>query len=108
MSEPMIPAPPAPPAPPAASGSSKATTALVLGILGFLCCQLCAPFAWFIGKNELKAIKEGTSPASGEGTAKAGMILGIIGTIFLVFGIIWIFLMGGLAVLSAVANSAGN
>ena len=100
---------PAPPAPPAASGSSKATTALVLGILGFLCCQLCAPFAWYIGKNELKAIQAGTSPAAGEGTAKAGMILGVIGTILLVLGVIWIFFMGGLAVMSAMSSGvSGN
>jgi hypothetical protein len=90
------------------AGSGRATTALVLGILGFLCCQLCAPFAWYIGKNEVAAIKAGTSPASGQGTAMAGMILGIIGTIFLVLGVIWIFFMGGLAMMSAMAGAAGN
>lgn len=108
MNDQYIPPPPAPPAAPATAGSSKATTALVLGILGFLCCQLCAPFAWYIGKNEVKAIKDGTSPAAGQGTAMAGMILGIIGTIFLVLGVIWIFFAGGLAIMSAMASSAGN
>ena len=108
MNDQYIPPPPAPPTAPASSGSSKATTALVLGILGFLCCQLCAPFAWYIGKNEVKAIKEGTSPAAGQGTAMAGMILGIIGTIFLVLGVIWIFFAGGLAILSAMSGAAGN
>jgi hypothetical protein len=93
---------------PASSGSSKATTALVLGILGFLCCQLCAPFAWYIGKKEVQAIKDGTSPAAGQGTAMAGMILGIIGTIFLVLAVIWIFFAGGLAILSAMSGAAGN
>ena len=106
MSEPQI--PPPPPTPPASAGSSRATTALVLGILGFLCCQLCAPFAWYIGKKEVQAIKDGTSPAAGQGTAMAGMILGIIGTIFLVLGIIWIFFAGGLAIMSAMAGVAGN
>ena len=38
----------------------------------------------------------------------AGMILGIIGTIFLVLGVIWIFFMGGLAIMAAMADAAGN
>lgn len=100
--------PPPPPMAPAATSSSKATTALVLGILGFLCCQLCAPFAWYIGKKEVQAIKDGTSPAGGQGTAMAGMILGIIGTIFLVLGVIWLFFAGGLAIMSAMAGAGGN
>ena len=86
----------------------QATMALVLGILGVLCCQLCAPFAWYIGKNEVKAIKDGTSPVAGQGFAMAGMILGIIGTIFLFLGLIWIFFAGGLAIMSAMAGTAGN
>ncbi len=81
--------------------SSRATTSLVLGILGFLCCQLCAPFAWYMGKQELAAIKAGTSPASGEGSAKAGMILGLIGTILLVLTLVWIFGFGGWAMIQA-------
>ena len=49
---------PPPPAPPATDkASSRATTSLVLGIVGFLCCQLCSPFAWYMGAQELKAIK---------------------------------------------------
>ena len=102
MSEPL-------PPPPAAPGtSSRATTALVLGILGFLCCQLCAPFAWYYGNLEVKAVKAGTSPASNQGFAMAGMILGIIGTIFLIFGLLWILFFGGMAVLGAFAGAAGN
>jgi len=102
MSEPQI------PPPPAAKASGRATTALVLGILGFVCCQLCAPFAWYIGNQEVKAIKQGSSPAAGQGLAMAGMVLGIIGSIFLVFAVIWIFFMGGLAILSAMRGAAGN
>ena len=101
MSEPV-------PPPPASSTSSRATTALVLGILGFLCCQLCAPFAWYYGNLEVKAVKAGTSAASNQGFAMAGMILGIIGTIFLIFGLLWILFFGGMAVLGAVAGAAGN
>lgn len=101
MSEPM-----APPPPPSSSTSSRATTALVLGILGFVCCQLCAPFAWYIGNQEVKAIKAGASPASNQGFAMAGMILGIIGSLLLVFWILWIVFFGGLAVMGALFGNA--
>ena len=104
MSEPV----PPPPAAPAPATSSRATTALVLGILGFLCCQLCAPFAWYYGNLEVKAIKAGTSAATNQGFAMAGMILGIIGTIFLLFAVLWIVFFGGMAMLGALAGAAGN
>lgn len=99
--EPSVPPPPAPQA-----NSSRATTALVLGILGFVCCQLCAPFAWYIGNQELKAIRAGASSMAGEGSAKAGMILGIIGSALLVFGLIWIFVFGGMAIVSGMMQAA--
>jgi len=87
------------------SASTQAITSLVLGILGVICCGLLAPVAWFIGSQEIKAIQQGTSPAAGEGLARAGMILGIIGSILLVVSICWIFFMGGMAVLQGLANS---
>jgi hypothetical protein len=92
----------------AAPKSSRATTSLVLGILGFLCCQLCAPFAWYMGKQELAAIRAGTSPASGEGSAKAGMILGLIGTILLILTLVWIFGFGGWAMIQAMRGAQGS
>jgi hypothetical protein len=85
----------------AASGSSRATTSLVLGILGIVCCQICAPIAWYMGNNELKAIRAGTAPAAGEGMAKAGKITGIIGTILLILSLIWVFFFGGMAMIQA-------
>jgi hypothetical protein len=105
MSEPTF------PPPPPMSGdkaSSRATTSMILGILGFVCCQLCAPFAWYMGNQEVKAIKAGQSPAAGQGFATAGMVLGIIGTIFLVFGILWIFFFGGLAMISALSGASAQ
>lgn len=86
----------------ASSGtSSRATTSLILGILGIVCCQICAPIAWYIGNKELMAIRAGTSPAGGEGIAKAGKITGIIGTILLILSLIWIFFFGGMAMIQA-------
>ena len=84
------------------SSSNQAITALVLGILGIICCGLLAPIAWYLGNQELMAIREGRSPAAGEGLAKAAKILGIIGTVLLVLSILWIFFAGGMAVLQGV------
>jgi len=86
------------------SSSTQAVTALVLGILGVVCCGLLAPIAWYMGTQEQKAIREGRSPAAGDGLAKAAVILGIIGSILLVLSILWVFFMGGMAILQGMAN----
>ena len=83
------------------ASQGNATLILVLGIVGLLCCNLLGPVVWYMGKQELQGIAEGRLPAANEGTAKAGMILGIIGTALLVFGILWIFFFGGMAILGA-------
>lgn len=87
------------------SASSQAITALVVGILGVICCGLLAPIAWYLGSQEQKAIREGRSPAAGQGLAQAAVILGIIGTVLLVFGLLWIFFWGGMAILSGVMGA---
>lgn len=89
------------------SASTQAITSLVLGILGIFCCGLLAPVAWYLGSQEVKAISEGRSPIAGEGLAKAGMIMGIIGTILLVLSVLWIFFMGGMAILQGILASNG-
>lgn len=100
--------PPPPAAPATTSSSSRATTALVLGILGVVCCQLCAPFAWYMGSKELKAIKAGASPQSNQGFAMAGMVLGIVGSILFILALLWIVFAGGMAMLSAIAGASGG
>jgi hypothetical protein len=60
----------------------RATTVLVLGLLSLLCVPT-GPFAWFIGRRELRAIKRGDAPIDGEGKARLGMILGILQTLLL-------------------------
>ena len=82
----------------------QAVTAFVLGILGLICCPLVGPIAWYLGKKESEAIAQGRSSAAGEGIAKTGFILGILGTIYLAGGLFWIFFWGGMAVLSAIFN----
>ncbi len=85
------------------SASTQAITSLVLGILGIFCCGLLAPVAWYLGSQEVKAIREGRAPLAGEGLAKAGMIMGIIGTILFLLSLCWIFFAGGMAVLQGIA-----
>jgi hypothetical protein len=95
-----------PPAPPAGgSASGRATTSLIMGILGVICCGLLAPVAWYLGSQELQAIAAGQSSAAGEGLAKAGKILGIIGTVLLILSLVWIFFAGGMAVIQGLSGS---
>ena len=90
---------------PAQKTSNKGTISLVLGIVAIVCCGLLGPVAWILGKQELNAIAAGQSPASGEGVAKAGMILGIIATVLLAFGLLWVLFFGGMAVLQGALGS---
>lgn len=71
---------------------SQAVTSLVLGIVG-LFIPLLGPFAWKFGHDEIKAIDAGRRPPNGYGMATAGRILGIIGTVFLVLGILGLLLV---------------
>lgn len=64
--------------------SSQGTTALVLGILGVVGCWILAPIAWWIGRKEVRAIDDGRRPPENRGNARAGQILGIVGTALLV------------------------
>lgn len=87
------------------NASTQAITSLVVGILGIVsCCYLLSPVAWYIGSQELKSIREGRSPAAGEVLANVGRILGIVGTVLLVLSLLWVFFMGGLAVLAGLSN----
>jgi len=68
---------------PSEPASSRAIWSLVLGILGLVLCGILSPLAWWLGASELRDIKAGLSPQSGQGIATAGVVLGIIGTVFL-------------------------
>lgn len=69
---------------------SQATTALVLGILGLLCCGFLAPVAWILGQKSVREIDASGGALAGRGEAKAGQVLGIIGTVIMVLVVIWI------------------
>jgi hypothetical protein len=81
-----------------------ATTSLVLGILGlliviptlgagFLFSLPCSIAAWIIGAQGRNRVAAGLT-SSGDGTAHAGVILGIVGVIIGVIGaVVWIVLI---------------
>ena len=74
---------------------SKATTVLVLGILGIVICSILAPIAWYMGNEEVRAIDAGRRDPNNRGTANAGRILGIVGTVLMGLGIILLFFLFG-------------
>jgi hypothetical protein len=85
----------------------QSTLAMVLGIIGlaggFVVCGLplvVSPFAWAIGHNAVKEIRASQGRLSGEGQARAGMIMGIIGTVLLVLAILAVIAVVALAVAS--------
>jgi len=67
---------------------SQATLSLVLGIISVFCCPILGPVALFIGNASRQRVQASGGTLGGGGLATAGLILGIIGTIFLVFGVI--------------------
>jgi hypothetical protein len=72
---------------------SQATTILVLGILSLVVCQILGPIAWVMGNNELAGIDAGRRPPQNRGTAQAGRILGIISTVLLIIGVVFLFVL---------------
>ena len=75
---------------PMAPKHPQATTAMVLGIVGLVggfltgIAFVVAPFAWAIGGKAVREIDAAPNNYSGRDQAKAGQILGIIGTVILV------------------------
>lgn len=71
---------------------------LVLGILSIVTCAVLGPFAWMMGVADMKRIAAGQISQEAKGMTQAGMICGIVGTIFLGLGmlavLIWLLLVG--------------
>ena len=75
------------------SQSVSGTTILVLGILSIVFCQICGPFAWIMGNKAIAAIDSGQADPIERSNANIGRILGIIGTVFLVLGVLFFLLV---------------
>ena len=76
----------------APQSNSNATLILVLGILSIVCIPILGPVAWILGNN---ALKSGTVDPSQLGQINAGRICGMIGSVFIVLGIIYYIAMFG-------------
>ena len=68
---------------------------MVLGIVGLVGIAFCggltlvlSPFAWAIGRKAVREIDANPRRYGGRDKANAGKIMGIIGTVFLVLGIV--------------------
>lgn len=75
--------------------NGKATGALVCGIVGLVALLLCgfvtlfvSPIALFLGRSAQKEIAASPGVYSNAGQAKAGWIMGLIGTVLIAVGII--------------------
>ena len=86
----------------------QATLSLILGIVGLVGGFMCglglvlSPFAWALGRNAVKEIRASQGRLGGESTARAGMITGIVGSVFLALAILALI---GFAVLVAVSET---
>ena len=80
------------PGPGAYPEKSRATAVLVLGILAIAASGLFGPFVWWMGSRELAAIDAGSRSPDNRGMAKAGRLLGILGTVLIV-GAVTLFAM---------------
>lgn len=67
----------------------QGTTILVLGILSLVCCSLLGPVAWYMGNKARNEVKASPNGYSNSNLITIGWICGIIGTVFLVLGIIY-------------------
>jgi hypothetical protein len=86
----------------------KATTALILGILGIVVCGVLAPFAWRIGKRTRDEIDASNGQLGGRGSAQAGYVLGLIGTILLGLGLLLLVGLLVLGMIGAVSSSSST
>ncbi len=93
---------------PIAPKHPQATTAMVLGVIGLVgglvtgIGFLAAPFAWAIGGRAVREIDASPQSYSGRDQAKAGQIMGIIGTVMLILSIL---LLGALIAAFVVYSS---
>ena len=65
---------------------SEAVTAFVLGIVGIFI-PIFAPFAWYIGRRELRGIDAGMRSPEYRSLAQIGMIFGLVMTVLMVVGL---------------------
>ena len=78
---------------------------LVLGILSLICCSPLGIAAWLMGNTALKEIDAQPGRYGNRQLVQIGRILGIVAVVLMVIGIIWLFLLGGFAVITSGVES---
>ena len=69
---------------------SQAVLALVVAIVGLVAFQLISPVAWVLANREIQGIDEGRRNPANRGMAVAARVCGIIGTVLLVLGVLFV------------------
>lgn len=89
---------------------SSATTSLVLGLVGLIGGLLCglgffvSPFAIVVGRKTIREIDASNGQLGGRSNAKAGLVLGIVGSVILVLGVLAVVLI----IIAGIAGSSGS
>lgn len=86
----------------------QSTTAMVLGIVGLVVCQVLSPFAWVIGRRTLAEIDASGGRLGGRGQAQAGYVLGIIGTVLLGLGLVFLIVYLGFVLMMFAGVAASS
>lgn len=81
--------------------------ALVLGILGIVCCGVFTAIpAVILGNKSKEAAAQGQ--ATNGGLGQAGVVLGWVGIVFGILYLLWLFVFGGLAVISEMSSGTSG
>jgi hypothetical protein len=74
--------------------SGKATTSLVLGIVSLVACGLLLGIpAMIVGRQAKREIRESGGRLSGDGLATAGIVTGLIGTLWSILALVLVVLV---------------
>lgn len=91
---------------------SGATTALVLGIIGLAASPftlglalVLSPIAWVIAQRTLREMRAMPGYYANEGRARAGLVLGVVGSVLLVLAVLLFILV---VVLATAVTSSGT
>lgn len=89
---------------PASYNHPRGTTVLVLGILSVVMVPVLGPFAWAMGRRALREADAAPHPTANRSTLQAGMVLGILGTVFMLLGLLWVLAVMGIVVTTAMTG----
>ncbi|MFY9614352.1 MAG: DUF4190 domain-containing protein, partial [Candidatus Dormiibacterota bacterium] len=74
--------------------NQNALVSLILGIASFFTCGIAAPFAIWLARRAKREIAASNGTQGGDGMATAGLVLGIIGLVFLIlFALYWVVII---------------